>query len=219
MALLVSAKFIVKELVNGQTNVLMGLLVLAAALAAERGRPRRAGALIATAAFVKPYALLMVPWLAVTAGYGAVLTAGAGLAVGWLAPVVFYGWAGNLQQLGLWYAGVTETTTANLLFPENVSFAAMWAKWIGVGPLAARLAAVTGVFALVVAAVVWFRRGQVAQPAFLEVGLLLLLMPLLSPRGSGTTCCSRRCRQWSVWSIDSATCIQLGARRPWRDLR
>ena len=31
--------------------------------------------------------------------------------------------------------------------------------------------------------VAWWRRGRVAAPAYLEVALLLLLMPLLSPQG------------------------------------
>jgi len=181
--LLVSAKFIVKELVNGQTNVPMGLLALAGAMAAERGRPYLAGSLVAAAVFVKPYALLLVPWLAVTAGAGALAAAGAGLLIGLLAPVVFYGWAGNVAQLRAWYGVVTDTTSPNLMLPENISFATMWAKWIGVGVMSTRLALATGVAFLALASFVWLRRRVVARPAFLEAGLLLLLMPLLSPQG------------------------------------
>jgi hypothetical protein len=35
----------------------------------------------------------------------------------------------------------------------------------------------------VVAAVVWWRRGPIARPEYLEISLLLLLVPLLSPQG------------------------------------
>jgi hypothetical protein len=78
---------------------------------------------------------------------------------------------------------VTDTTAPNLLLPENVSLATMWAKWIGAGPLATQLAVVTIVTAL--AAVAWatWLRKRVASPAYLEFGLLMLLVPLISPQG------------------------------------
>ena len=181
--LVLTMKFIVKELVNGQTNVLLGVLVLLAAMAVERQRPLQAGALIAVAAVVKPYALLLLPWVAVSSGVGALATAVGALGAAWLLPVLLYGWAGNLALTSAWYATVTSTTAPNLLFPENISFAAMWAKWIGSGPLAAGLAGASGIAVLVLAAVVWLRRLTVGRPAFLEVSLLLLLMPLVSPQG------------------------------------
>ena len=51
--------------------------------------------------------------------YGAALETGEEL----LAPVVVYGWSGNLGLLREWYRTVTETTTPNLLVGENISFA------------------------------------------------------------------------------------------------
>ena len=51
-----------------------------------------------------------------------------------------YGWTGNLDLLAAWFRTVTETTAPNLLVADNISLAAMWAKWIGAGPLAAALA-------------------------------------------------------------------------------
>jgi hypothetical protein len=59
----------------------------------------------------------------------------------------------------------------------------MWAKWVGVGPIASRLAAVSGVTVLGLAAAVWFRRRRVNEPDYLEIALLMLLIPLLSPQG------------------------------------
>ncbi|MEO7192904.1 MAG: glycosyltransferase family 87 protein [Vicinamibacterales bacterium] len=181
--LLVTAKFIVKELVNGQTNVLVGLLVLLAALAMDRARPRLAGVLIALATFIKPYALLLVPWLLVTGGSAALVTATVGLATGLLFPAVLYGWTGNLAQLGAWYTTVTDSTGPNLLTLENISFATMWAKWLGDGRAAWAFAAGSAVASLLLAAIVWKQRAAVAQPAYLEASILLLLMPLISPQG------------------------------------
>jgi hypothetical protein len=59
----------------------------------------------------------------------------------------------------------------------------MWAKWIGPGAPAVWLAAATTMLSLSAAAVLWLRRGGLARPAFLEVGYLLLLIPLISPQG------------------------------------
>jgi hypothetical protein len=180
--LLVTGKFLVKELVNGQTNVLLGMLILLALAAVQRGR-LRAGVLVAAAAFVKPYALLFLPWLAAAQGIAAVGVALAALVAGWIAPAAVYGWHGNLTLLLEWYRTVVETTSPNLLFPENISFAAMWAKWIGVGPAAAGLAAVTTIASLALAVLLWSRRAQVSRPGYLEVSYLLLLIPLISPQG------------------------------------
>ena len=79
--LLVTGKFLVKEFVNGQTNVLLGVLILLALAAVEQGR-LRAGLLVAAAAFVKPYALLFLPWLAATQGIASVGVALAALVAG-----------------------------------------------------------------------------------------------------------------------------------------
>ncbi len=181
--LLLSGKFIVKELVNGQTNLLLGLLVVLALLAARRGRPATAGVLVGAATFVKPYALLFVPWLAATTGFAAVLGTTVTLAAGLLLPALAYGWAGNLQLLVDWYRTVSGTTPENLMLAENISFMTMWAKWIGPGSTASALALASACLSLGAAAAIWLARRRARQPDFLEAGVLLLLVPLISPQG------------------------------------
>ncbi len=181
--LLLTGKFIVIELVNGQTNAMLGAFVVLALVAIQTGRPAAAGLLVAAAVFAKPYALLLLPWLVVTQGARASASAMAGLAVGLLVPAVQYGWQGNLDLLAGWYHTVVVTTSENLLVTENISFMTMWAKWIGAGPTAFRLALLTSVVALAGPAAIWWMRRRVREPAYLEVSALLLLMPLLSPQG------------------------------------
>jgi hypothetical protein len=180
---LLIGKFVVKELVNGQTNLLLGTLMLLALMAAQQRRPIRAGVWTGAAVFVKPYALLFVPWLAATLAAVSVAAVMGVLAFGLLAPAVAYGWAGNLEQLNGWYQTVTSTTAPNLMIAENISFATMWAKWLGPGSTASALALVTSVAALAVAAAVCLARRNTEQPHYLEVALLLLLIPVLSPQG------------------------------------
>ena len=182
-AIVLMAKFYAHELLLGQTNLLLAVLILAGLLAVQNARPMTAGGLIGLAVFVKPYALILFPWLLVTQRWPAAATAAGVVAIGLLLPSVVYGWSGNLDLLGEWLRTVTDSTTSNLLNNDNVSIAAMWAKWVGPGALATGFASLTIVGALALAIVAWRRRRAVAAPEYLESALLMLLIPLLSPQG------------------------------------
>ena len=180
---LCTGKFWVKELTFGQTNVLLAVVLTGALAAAERGRWRVAGVLIGVATFVKPYALLLFPWLAIVGGLESAAIAGGVVVAGLIAPAMAYGWQANLTEVAGWYRTVTDTTAPNLLNAENISFATMWAKWLGPGGLASTLALATDVAALGLFAVVFALRRRAPQPLYLEFGLLMLLVPMLSPQG------------------------------------
>jgi hypothetical protein len=183
LSLLLMAKFFGHELTLGQTNVLFGFILVAALIAAQANRPLISGVLIGAAVFVKPYALVLLPWIGFTYGAAAAGACLAVIAAGLILPAAVYGWSGNMNLLVAWFHTVTESTAPNLLSNDNISLAAMWAKWVGPGTLASRLAAGSGVAALVLAAAVWFRRRRVGKPDYLEIALLMLLIPLLSPQG------------------------------------
>src|SRR4029079_1747826 len=59
----------------------------------------------------------------------------------------------------------------------------MWATWLGPVGLASTLALATDVAALGLFAVVFALRRRAPQPLYLEFGLLMLLVPMLSPQG------------------------------------
>ena len=132
---------------------------------------------------VKPYAVLFVPWIfwrRQLRSAMALVIAGAAIM---LLPTIVYGVGGTLTLYRSWWAVVTGSTPANLLNPDNVSFASLYAKWLGTGGLATTLALVTSVSALGV--IVWlvFARRAASFPEALEGSVLLLLVPLLSPQG------------------------------------
>ncbi len=183
LAVLMVGRFYVHELDLGQTNILLGVTLISALAALDRQQPRLAGALVGLAVFVKPYALILLPWLPMAAGWPALVTAACVLAAGLTAPAVVYGWAGNVALLSEWYRTVTETTAPNLLFPENISFAAAWAKWIGISDVAATLALVSAALIVGATVAVVLRRSRVEAPRYLELGLLLMIVPLVSPQG------------------------------------
>jgi hypothetical protein len=142
-----------------------------------------AGALLAVATVVKPYAVLFLPYLVLRRRYRAAGVFVAALAVAVLLPALRYGLQGNLGLLAGWWDTVTTSTAPNLVVQDNISFAGMYAKWFGLGPMANWLAAGTAVIVVVGCGAVLLRRTKVRFPEYLDAAVLLMLMPLLSPQG------------------------------------
>src|SRR4029078_7159343 len=98
---------------------------------------------------VKPYAVIFLPWLLGRRR----AAAAAGAAIGGVGligvPALVYGARGNIRLHRAWWTTVTGSTAPNLMNADNVSIAAMWAKWIGAGHVATLLAAVTSAAELV----------------------------------------------------------------------
>lgn len=106
-----------------------------------------------------------------------------GLTIVLALPAASYGVQGNIALHRAWWRTVADSTAPNLTNADNVSVAALSAKWLGVGVTSAALAAALGLLLLVIAAVVFARRTGVKRPEALEAALLLTLIPLLSPQG------------------------------------
>ena len=183
LTLAVMAKFYGHELVLGQMNLLFAVIAGAGALAAINKREVTTGALTALAIVVKPYAVIFLPWLIARRRLESIAIAVLGCAIVLALPCVIYGVPQTIRLHQDWWATVTSSTTPNLTNADNVSIAAMWAKWIGIGRLATILAAITSLSAVVLAAVVLTRRNHLRAPEALESALLLTLIPLLSPQG------------------------------------
>ena len=177
------AKFYGHELVLGQVNVLFAVIVIAGVQLVASGRPVAAGLLFALAMIIKPYAVLFLPWLAAGRAMRALAVAAAGLLTALVLPMPLYGWQGTVALHRDWWRTVTESTAPNLLNADNVSLAAMYAKWMGSAGVATALAAGTSAALLAIAAATLFRRRGLGRPEGLEAALLLTLIPLLSPQG------------------------------------
>jgi hypothetical protein len=182
-ASLALGKFFIRELGLGQSNILMAVLVLSAVAAWRTKREGAAGAMLAVATIVKPYAVIFLPYLAARRGArGAAAYLGV-IAAALLLPALRYGWAGNLELLQGWFTTVTGSTAPNLAGQDNVSIAGIFAAWVGVGPLASLLAVGLTVALLGVCARAILRARNVTHPEYLDAALLLFLIPLVSPQG------------------------------------
>jgi hypothetical protein len=177
------AKFYAHELVLGQVNLLFGALVVLAIVWLRRGRDAGAGLVLALAVVVKPYAAIFAPWLATRRNKTGLLAMIAALLVLLALPAARYGWHGNVELLRGWWQTVTSTSAPNLTNPDNVSLGAMFAKWMGPASPARTLAAVLGALLLALTGVVIAGRGKLPASETLEISMLLMLIPLLSPQG------------------------------------
>jgi hypothetical protein len=182
-AIVVLAKFYARELDMGQVNLLFAVAATGALLAMKRGRELLAATLLVLTIAIKPYGALLLPVLLVRRRPLTTVAVGFGVALLFLLPVPLYGLAGTVDLHRGWFLTITESTVPNLLNPDNVSLASMYAKWFGVGTFTAVLASLTGLVLAGGVVMVFRRRGLVSFPEGLEGSLLLLLIPLFSPQG------------------------------------
>jgi Glycosyltransferase family 87 len=200
-AALILARYFLRELQLGQINALITFLLVAGIWILVRSPRSPAGAagggLAGLAAALKPYAVIFLPYFILRKRWAA---AGAGLAVIGLAifaPVVFYGWRGNLVVLGEWRSSLAASTPALLASQDNVSL---------VGFLMKRAPDKTLAFVgygIILAVLAWLvlylldKGKRVSRPAILEGFLLLALIPLISPLG------------WDYTFLSSAPAVML----------
>ena len=161
---------------------MLALVVLALA-EMQAGREVSAGLLVAAAIVLKPYAVLLLPWLVARRRLPSIAGAAIGTTVALLLPISVYGFEGNAHLLADWWRTVTDTTSSNLGDFNNVSAASVFARWLGPGAAAQALAVALVLALLAVAAAVFFKRSRVPAPEPLEAGLLLTMMPIISPQG------------------------------------
>ena len=177
------AKFYGHELVLGQVNLLFAVVAAAGILMMRHGRDAAAAGLFIAAVAVKPYALLLLPWLVVVRGRTAAITAAAGLVAVLVLPAVHYGVEGAIDLHREWWTTAAGSTAPNLTNNDNVSIAGMSAKWLGAGRTAATVAVISGVALAAVAVLTIMRRRGLEHAEALEGAMLLTLIPLLSPQG------------------------------------
>jgi hypothetical protein len=176
-------KYYAENLVLGQINTIVAFVAACALLAFRRGREAAAGAIVALAIVLKPYALILAPWVVARRRARAVVALFTTLTAGVALPVLVYGVDGTVELHRQWWETVMATTESTLLHSDNVSLASLWAKGLGVGVPATMLAGGSSLVLVVAAGAVLVRRGDVENPDGLELGLLLAITPLLSPQG------------------------------------
>lgn len=183
ITIVVLGKFYARELLLGQVNLLFAVIATGALLAMKVNRESMAGGLVAATVAIKPYGILLMPWLIARRRVASVAAACFGTAAIFLLPATLYGVEGDIALHLAWWQTIGETTGPNLLNPDNVSLASVYTKWLGSGEPATWLAVITACALVALPVVVFLRRPGIAFPEGLEGSLLLMLIPLLSPQG------------------------------------
>lgn len=176
-------KFYGHEIGLGQVNLLFAVLVAAGILMTRDRRTIAAAIFLVAATAVKPYAVLLLPWLLVRHGRRALLPVAATMAGVLLVPALLYGWSGATALHGDWWTTVTTSTAPNLTNADNVSLAGFFAKWLGSGGVTAIATLVAALCLLSACAFVVWKGRDVPRSEALEGALLLTAIPLLSPQG------------------------------------
>jgi hypothetical protein len=162
----------------------LNVLLLAAIALLLAGRGWLAGLAFSLAAVVKPYALVFLPYLIWRRQIKALLASLAGLLLFFSAPILFYGWAGNIGLLKSWRATLAQSSTALFDSFDNTSLTGMLAKWLGSNEFG-RLAPYLAVLAGLLYAYLLFLPSRVSRQRtiLLDGAALLILIPLYSPLG------------------------------------
>lgn len=190
LPVLIMSKYLLRELELGQINVSILLLMLLAARFLARaeadGRPRfetAAGCLWGLATALKPYTLVFLPYFLLRKKFRALAAGTACLFASFLLPGLYYGFRGNLLVVREWIRSLTVSTPQLLTSQDNISVFACAAKHIENHSLAFALG-LGAVGGLAFGFLLLVLRGRfLAKALVLEIFLLLLLTPLVSPLG------------------------------------
>lgn len=183
VVLVAMAKFYGHELTLGQVNLAFAVLVAGSMYLIGHDRPALAAAALVAAVVVKPYAVLFLPWVTLLCRWRAGVSAVVGMIAVLVAPIGLYGVGGTVSLHTAWWATVTTSTAPNLTNPDNVSIAAFAAKWLGIGSAASMIATTVSLVLLALAGLLILRGRGIERREVLEGGLLLTLVPLISPQG------------------------------------
>ena len=187
LGLLATLKFLGRELQLGQVNLLIILLLVLMISAFLAGKDAAAGCLWAVSIFIKPYALVFLPYFAVKKRWKPLVSGAITLLAGLALPALFYGARGNWVVHREWISSLTKSTPDLLAVGDNASLHAFLLKTLpGTSEFVLKLAWVAAGCA-VAALVLWviWKSNKAAIPGSesLDGALLLVLIPLFSPLG------------------------------------
>ncbi len=187
---LILAKCFLRELSLGQINALITALMLGMIFLMVRGgsrpsvgREAASGGLGGLSTALKPYAAIFLPYWVLRRKWRALGAGIAALALAFLGPALYFGPAGNLLVHKEWIATLSRSTPGLFGTQDNISLIALFTKWTGRPGLSGSLYLLS-VGALALGFLGLMARGRkVERPMILESGMLLALIPLISPLG------------------------------------
>ncbi|MBZ0263135.1 DUF2029 domain-containing protein [bacterium] len=185
--ILVMAKFYGRELDLGQANALLGLCLTGLIYFHWRDKTRWVGILLALACFIKPYALVFLPFFIWRRELKVVLIFVVSMIIGILLPVLRFGVSGAIGLYSAWVgtlAGSTPRLFGNI---DNTSLIGFWVKWLGDDSLTASkllwLFISSGLMVVLFYGLWRNRSRNLKDQDLIAFGILLIFIPLFAPLG------------------------------------
>jgi hypothetical protein len=200
-AILILARYFLRELQLGQINALITFLLVAMIwLLAGPSLPSASaagGALAGLSTAFKPYALVFFPYFAFRKKWPALATGLAVLGLATFAPALFYGWKGNWVVLGEWRSSLAASTPSLISSQDNVSLIGFIMKRTQDQSLSLTIYGITLAVLIGLVLLLLNRGTRIPRSTILDGFLLLALIPLVSPLG------------WDYTSLSSAPAVML----------
>jgi len=187
LSFLALLKFIGREIELGQVNILIIFVLIMMLRTVVKKKDVPAGILWGISLFVKPYALIFLPYFILKKRFKLIATGLIVLIVGLALPVLTFGFKGNLLVLKEWAFTLSRSTPGQIAAGDTASlYAFLWKilpghpdfwtmfLWLVIG------SAVGVVF-------LWMmgegRKRDLNMPEILEAAFLMILIPFFSPLG------------------------------------
>ncbi len=187
---LILAKFYLRELVLGQINALMTVVLLLMIWNllpnAKKDSSKKeilAGFLWGLGIAMKPYAVIFFPYLVIKRRWRALLSGSIFLGAAILSPAIFYGLKGNFIVLKEWYSTLSKSTPGQFATADNISIIGLFTKWTGNTGQSMVFSAIVILLLAILVLVLILKGKDMPRAPVLECSLCLLLIPLVSPLG------------------------------------
>lgn len=176
-------KFITRELDLGQSNIFVGTLFLIGFDFLNCKRDFLSGLFLSLSFVAKPYSAISLPYLLLKKRFKPFIYLSFLILLLFFLPSIVYGLGGNFQLFKDWLKTIYLSTPHLLVSNDNVSIMGMFSKWFGVGKLSFTLSIFTILILLFLFVLSIFKGRTLKSPDPLEISILLILIPLLSPQG------------------------------------
>ena len=185
LTFLIMAKFLGREIELGQVNIFIFFLLIMMVKATVDKRDINGGIFWGFSLLFKPYALVFLPYFILKKRFK-LMASGLGTALlGFIVPVVFYGFSGSLVVLKEWYVTLSKSTPSLIDHYDNSSIHAFFLKNLPAGQRDVAILFIGGAALCIGVAFLWImlqgKKMNLKNPEILEFSFLLVLIPLFSP--------------------------------------
>lgn len=185
LTFLVMAKFLGREIELGQVNIFIFFLLIMMVKAAVEKNDMKGGLFWGLSLLFKPYAFVFFPYFVLKKRFRLIASGLGTILLGFIVPVIFYGFSGSLVVLKEWYSTLSKSTPSLIDHYDNSSIHAFFLKNLPAEQRDVAIICIAGTALVIGVAFLWMmfqgNKRNLKEPEILEFSFLLILIPLFSP--------------------------------------